>query len=345
MKTPSVSVIVPNYNHARFLRQRLDTILAQTYQDFELILLDDCSTDESRRVLSEYASDPRVTHVEFNETNSGSTFKQWNKGARVACGKYVWIAESDDYADPRLLEVLVSQLDADASVILAQCRTWRVSADGKPMGFQDERLPDIGSDKWTKDFRASGIEECRKHLRCFSVQNSSSIVFRRDVYWRVGGADDSLRQCGDWKTWVSMALTGGAISYVAEPLNYRRNHDASVTEKNLANPANGVLASESLYVTAWILSQITPDPAAIAKFRDQMADLWIPAVRSAQTPPELRAAILRNARSVDPHAYRKLARSEANKLYYRLLDLTYAPRHALGLYRGRASESRAKSGN
>jgi len=345
MNTPTVSVIVPNYNHARFLRQRLDTILAQTYQDFELILLDDCSTDESRRVLSEYASDPRVTHAEFNKTNSGSTFKQWNKGARVARGKYVWIAESDDYADPRLLQVLVSELDADASVVLAQCRTWRVSADGKLMGFQDERPPDIGSDKWTKDFSASGIAECRKRLRCFSVQNSSSILFRRDVYWEVGGADESLRQCGDWKTWVSMALTGGTISYVAEPLNYRRNHDASVTEKNLANPANGVLASESLYVTAWILSQITPEPEAIAKLRDEMAKLWIPAVRSAQTPPELRAAILRNARSVDPQVARRLMRAHAFGLYYYLLKLTYAPRHAIGIHRRPAAESGGKAGD
>ena len=62
---PKVSVIVPNYNHARFLRQRIDSILAQSFQDFELILLDDCSTDESRTILEQYARDPRV-RIEFN---------------------------------------------------------------------------------------------------------------------------------------------------------------------------------------------------------------------------------------------------------------------------------------
>ena len=95
---PTVSVIVPNYNHARYLRQRIESVLGQTYQDFEVILLDDCSTDESRSVLGEYAKDPRV-RIEFNEKNSGSTFKQWNKGVRLARGEYIWIAESDDYAD------------------------------------------------------------------------------------------------------------------------------------------------------------------------------------------------------------------------------------------------------
>src|SRR5215469_3489317 len=105
-----ISIIVPNYNHARFLRQRIDTILAQTFQDFEVILLDDGSTDASRSILREYTSDPRV-QLECNDINSGSTFKQWYKGVRLAHGRYVWIAESDDYADEQLLETLVARLD------------------------------------------------------------------------------------------------------------------------------------------------------------------------------------------------------------------------------------------
>ena len=71
---PTVSVIIPNYNHARFLQQRIDSVLNQTFQDFELILLDDCSTDGSRSILARSVDDPRV-RIEFNEINSGSTFK------------------------------------------------------------------------------------------------------------------------------------------------------------------------------------------------------------------------------------------------------------------------------
>src|SRR5208282_2627995 len=112
---PKVSVVVPNYNHARFLRRRVESILQQTFRDFELILLDDCSTDDSRSILSEYADDPRV-RIEFNEKNSGSTFKQWNKGVRLARGEYVWIAESDDYAGERFLERLVDVLQKESDV-------------------------------------------------------------------------------------------------------------------------------------------------------------------------------------------------------------------------------------
>src|SRR5580704_8103971 len=123
---PRVSIVVPNYNHARFLPKRIESILRQSYQDFELILLDDCSTDESRTILSQYASDPRV-RLEFNQVNSGSTFKQWNKGVKLARGKYVWLAESDDYADERLLEKLMARLEGDPSTVLCYCRSWRVS--------------------------------------------------------------------------------------------------------------------------------------------------------------------------------------------------------------------------
>ncbi|HEU5403455.1 MAG TPA: glycosyltransferase, partial [Terriglobales bacterium] len=318
-----------------FLRQRIDSILAQTFQDFELILLDDASTDDSRSILSSYSANPHVTAVQFNEKNSGSTFKQWNKGVRLARGEYIWMAESDDYADPRLLEALVPRLDSDRAAVLAQCRTWRVSADGTLMGYQDGGSAHIGSDRWTGDFRANGAEECRKYLRCFPVQNASSIVFRRDVYWQVGGADETLRQVGDWKTWVSMALTGGTILYVAEPLNYRRNHDASVTARNLVNLQDGVWVLEHLRVTPWLLKKLTPDSEALESWRRSLASMWVPIVLGWQTPGRLRRAILRRAASADPHAFRRLAQAAYTKFYYDLLELTYAPRHALGLCRRR----------
>src|SRR2546430_11315204 len=151
---PAVSVIVPNYNHARFLRRRIDTVLGQTFLDFELILLDDCSTDNSRDILTAYADDSRV-RIEFNAKNSGSTFKQWNKGVRLAKGKYVWIAESDDYADEQLLERLVGVLEEEPEVTFAYCRSWRIAANGEPNGYADWYLADLEPPaRWAADFRA-----------------------------------------------------------------------------------------------------------------------------------------------------------------------------------------------
>src|SRR6478735_6868594 len=101
---PTVSVIVPNYNHAAYLPARINSILQQTYTDFELILLDDCSADNSREILENFRHHPKVSHIVYNEVNSGTTFKQWNKGIGLSKGKYIWIAESDDNCEAGLLE-------------------------------------------------------------------------------------------------------------------------------------------------------------------------------------------------------------------------------------------------
>jgi glycosyltransferase involved in cell wall biosynthesis len=128
-QNPKASVIVPNYNHARFLRQRIDCTLAQTFKDFELILLDDDSKDESLAILRGYACEPSV-RLESNTVNSGGPFNQWNKGVRLAKGEYIWIAESDDYADTRLLERLVRVLDENAAIGYACRRSWNVTEHG-----------------------------------------------------------------------------------------------------------------------------------------------------------------------------------------------------------------------
>ena len=256
-RNPTVSVIVPNYNHARFLRKRIDSILAQTLQDFELIVLDDCSTDESKSTLDKYADRPRV-RIEFNAINSGSPFKQWNKGVGLARAEYVWIAESDDYSDERFLEKLVAKLDAEPASAFAYCRSWRVALDNRPEGFADAWYP---PDRWTADYCADGHTECRNYLvRGNIIPNASAVVFRKTVYERVGGADESLRLCGDWKLWASMAMTG-KVAYVAAPLNYFRCHHESL--RNVTN-REGTDVAEMSRVRWWILDQETkPESRAI----------------------------------------------------------------------------------
>jgi len=299
---PTVSVIIPNYNHARFLRQRVDSVLGQTFQDFELILLDDCSTDESQSILRECAADPRV-RMEFNEKNSGSTFKQWNKGVRLARGEYVWIAESDDYADPHLLETLVSRLDAEPGAVFCSCRSVRVSSEGEIIGLVDSWVADLDPQKWTVDHLADGREECRKYLvRRNTIPNASCVVFRKAVYELVGGADESLVLCGDWKLWASMALKG-QIAYVGQALSYYRWHESSVRAKS---QRLGMDAVEYLQVVRWILQRVTPTETTLNKACDELFRVWYPPVLTNRIPFSRRWAILREARAVDRHAVRKL---------------------------------------
>jgi hypothetical protein len=298
----TVSVIIPNYNHARFLPRRIESVLRQTFQDFELILLDDCSTDDSRSILSKYADDPRV-RIEFNEKNSGSTFKQWNKGVRLARGEYVWIAESDDYAAERLLERLVAVLDADPTVMFAYCRSWRVTEDDQKNGFGDWYLDYLDPQRWTADFLADGTEECRNYFVYSNpVPNASAVVFRRACYERVGGPDETLRLCGDWKLWAAMALQG-RIAYLAEPLNYYRSHGASVRS---GSEQGSLDVAEMLQVIHWILGEVTHTKDAREKLCQTLSWRWVPAAVTLHVPLGRRWAILRNARAIDPHAIRRV---------------------------------------
>src|SRR3954470_8154701 len=103
-----ISVIVPNYNHSRYLKKRIESILNQTFQNFEIILLDDCSTDKSREIIEQYRNHPKVSHIIINERNSGSTFRQWDKGLQYAKCDWIWIAESDDFSDKYFLSTMVN---------------------------------------------------------------------------------------------------------------------------------------------------------------------------------------------------------------------------------------------
>ena len=242
------------------------------FQNFELILLDDCSTDDSPSILSNYADDPRV-RIEFNAANSGSTFKQWNKGVRLARGEYIWLAESDDYADKRLLERLVTVLDAEPEATFAYCRSWRISEDDTQDGFADSYLDFLDSHRWSADFCADGRDECQNYFIFINtVPNASAVVFRKSVFERVGGADESLRQCGDWKLWAAMALAG-KIVYLGEALNYYRSHDGSVRSKNRRTALD---VAEALQVIRWILDRVTPTNAVLQKVSVKMSAHWIP---------------------------------------------------------------------
>jgi glycosyltransferase involved in cell wall biosynthesis len=301
---PKISVIVPNYNHARFLCRRIDTILGQTFRDFELILLDDCSTDESAAILREYTSDPRV-RLEFNDHNSGSTFKQWNKGVRLARGKYVWIAESDDYADAHLLERLVGLLDANPEVTFGYCRSRCVSEDGRLGRFADYNPRDPDSTRWTADFCMDGHELCRQHFAWFTaVQNASAVVFRRGIYEQVGGPDEALRLCGDWKLWAGMALEG-KVAYVCEPMNYFRFHDKSVRSEAAKASTSAI---EYLHVSRWILDRVKVSNAELQRICEARAEEWVPALLSLRTSPALKLAIARSATALDPHPIHRFFR-------------------------------------
>ena len=223
---PAVSVIVPSFNHAPFLERRLRSIEAQTYRDFEVLVLDDASTDDSPGLLDRYAR--TGLRVDYRTSNSGSPFRQWNRGVGLTTAPLVWIAESDDEADPRLLETLVDRLDRSDRCGLAYCQSLCIDADGRIHGTAAQWTADLDPGRWNADYVNSGRDECARLLAVTNtIPNASAVVFRREVFARAGGAPDDMRLAGDWMTWLRMLLVSD-ITYTAEPLNRHRSHPETV---------------------------------------------------------------------------------------------------------------------
>ena len=243
-----VSVIVPNYNHSRYLKQRIDSILNQTYQDFEIILMDDKSPDNSISILKEYTSHPKVSDLLLNDINSGSTFKQWEKGVANAKGEYIWIAESDDWADPLFLEKLVAVLDSNPQVGLAYSQSYKTDSENNITGSMYEWTMYVHSERWKHDFVNNGVNEIKNYLcQLNSIPNASAVVFRKSVFQKVLPLDTSYKICGDMKVWFNMLMLSD-IAFIAVPLNYFRFH-----EKNVRQSKSELMAEEFLNVKKYFL--------------------------------------------------------------------------------------------
>ncbi|WP_236189920.1 glycoside hydrolase family 99-like domain-containing protein [Pseudomonas pharyngis] len=232
---PKVSVIVPNYNHERFLRKRLDSIYGQTYRNFEVILMDDCSSDESRSVLNEYAQKfPDVTTTLFNDTNSGGVFRQWSKGIKAATGDLVWVAESDDYCDENFLQALVRCFD-DEAVMLAYARCEFVTSDEVVQeGEFHKYVSDLEcAEKWAESYVDTAHSEVRYALGIKNtIPNASGVVFKRPVDLPLLDDEEwlSMRVAGDWVFYLHL-IRGGKVAYSVDGTNFFRRYVGSAAQQ------------------------------------------------------------------------------------------------------------------
>jgi glycosyltransferase involved in cell wall biosynthesis len=233
-KKPAVSVIVPNYNHARFLPERLDSIFNQTCRDFEVILLDDASSDASMEVLEQYRDRADVRIVR-NECNSGSTFKQWLKGIELARADVLWVAESDDRCEPDFIASLLPAFQ-NPNVKLAYANSHVIDEAGAVVGDYTgtDYLRSLSPTKWTRSYTVSAEQEINDGLGVKNtILSASAVLFRKfaltqDVRNRLEG----MRIAGDWY-FIVHAIAGGEVHYESRNLSHHRRHSESVVGKLL----------------------------------------------------------------------------------------------------------------
>jgi glycosyltransferase involved in cell wall biosynthesis len=304
---PKISVIIPNYNHAPYLEMRIRSVLAQTLTDTEVILLDDCSTDGSLDILARYRHHPKVAHCIFNQANSGSTFRQWERGLACATGEYVWIAESDDLADPHFLSHLSSVLDANRTVGLAYCQSAKIDETGSTIGSWKDQTDGIPGDLWRSSFVAKGRDVLRRFFLFQNVvPNASAVLLRRLCL-----PPDTLRDAasytinGDWYVWSNILLLAD-IAFVNQHHNFCRLHSQKGSVQNIRN-FNNIL--EFYRLRGFLHDALGLSDAERQTLNADLFRLWMNQRRSmglAKSAHEI-LKVLAAAEMVDPSAKTRLA--------------------------------------
>ncbi len=248
---PRVSVIIPSYNHARFIGEAIDSVLNQTEPDLELIVVDDGSTDQTLSVLEGF-SDPRMRVIVQEHQGAHVAI---NRGLEEAQGRYLAILNSDDVYHPQRLEKLLSRLDGDSSLGLIGSYIEVIDNRGRPLGVKRaySSLEPWALPRPEKSFRAT--DDARGVLLTENFYaTTSNFVFRRELYERVGGFRP-LRYTHDWDFLLRSALET-RLGMFPEPLLRYRIHSRNTIRENVVG-----MVFEICWCVAVHLPEHTRDPA------------------------------------------------------------------------------------
>lgn len=194
MKNKLISVIIPSYNHEKFIGKAIESVLNQTYENFELIIMDDNSTDNSKKVINSY-NDSRI--VKYFSTENKGAVETLNHLIDLANGEYIALLNSDDYWDLTKLEKQYRYLEENKKV--AVCFTWAdfVDEKGKTIYDKEEMLLDLFRKKnrsniaWFRYFFENG--NCLCH---------PSMMIRKEIYNEIGKYNNAFRQLPDFDMWI-----------------------------------------------------------------------------------------------------------------------------------------------
>ena len=245
---PLVSVIIPSYNHAAYIRESVGSVLAQTLTDLELIVVDDGSQDQSVQILRSF-SDVRMRV--FVQENRGA-HAAINRGLAESSGEYLAILNSDDVYLPNRLEILVSMMKSNPSIGLISSYLEVIDQSGKPLGVKKGYRT---LEPWVlahpeRSFRASN--DLRAALLTENyLATTSNYLFPRSIYERVGSFSP-LRYAHDWDFALRVVQIAD-LAVVPEPLVRYRVHGANTISENRV---------DMVFEICWILAVHLPQQIA-----------------------------------------------------------------------------------
>lgn len=233
---PLVSVCIPAYNNAAYIKETIDSILNQTYRNLELIICDDTSKDNTVEVV-ESIQDDRIKLYK-NEKNLGMS-GNWNHCLKLCTGEYIKLICADDMLAPECLEKEVKALMENPKAVLAESDTQLFDLDGRPKGFY-------------KRYKTSGMTNGRKIAReGFFIKNYFGAplanTFRRSILEQAGGFDTWYTYILDYDFWVQLACIGD-VYIIHEPLNYFRVRNDSNTGEVMSGDKTNTYVEEHIHL-------------------------------------------------------------------------------------------------
>jgi glycosyltransferase involved in cell wall biosynthesis len=220
---PLYTIIMTSYNHARFIGPAIESVLAQTLPDWELLIVDDVSPDNSWEVITSF-HDPRITAIR-HETNRGGS-AAYNTAYARARGEFIACLDCDDMFYPEKLQRQKEFFDSHPEIDI--CGTYITN-----IGTNDEQLEEKAATsanwfnvEWDPNDPASWIWQDR-------LCHSSAVV-RKRAHDQIGRLDEDLMYGPDWDFWIRALVAGAGFHVIAEPLTYYRRHGGNVTHSNPA---------------------------------------------------------------------------------------------------------------
>ena len=308
-----ISVVVPNYNYAHFLPTRLETIIAQTYRPYEIIFLDDNSTDDSVAVAEAILSKSGLPYrILVNDVNRGC-YSQWLHGIEQTAGDLLWIAEADDESEPTFLEELVQGFE-EPDVVLAFSQSRKIDQEGKLIrGDYCDYTDDVSRTKWRSAYHRDGRDEILDALAIKNtIPNASGVLMKKPDLSAIRQQLLTMRNAGDWLSYVHI-LASGSIYFTPRVLNSHRVHLGGATRGGNALRHMCEIVQVQEYVRA--LYELTPDTTtkieAMRQFTYEYLGLDADGVRSYRDHPALQQILAGGkalpADPVDPDRLSRIA--------------------------------------
>jgi glycosyltransferase involved in cell wall biosynthesis len=219
-RRPLISFVVASYNYQQYIGTALRSILDQTVGDFEIVVVDDGSTDSSRDVVRAFA-DPRIA-LHVNDRNMGQ-IRTYNKGVSLACGEYLCYLDADDWIEPRKSEAQLGYFRQNPRVDIVGTYVRFFDTEGKRHAWADEYEAFFNQ---PRDFNTveEWIGECKIH--------ACSVMLPRAVHARVGERDTTMAVASDFELWTRAHALGCRFGMVQEPLLSYRLHEDSVSRRD-----------------------------------------------------------------------------------------------------------------